>query len=80
MGILLYAMVFGDIPFKTDDQIEHAHLNFPPDIQLSDNVSSCIKGCLTVSETERITLAQLQNHPWLKEKHFEQINDLNGSS
>ena len=67
LGILLYDMVCGDIPFETDAQIKLAHLNFRPELRLSNNVIDCIKRCLTVSQNERITLAQLQQHPWLKD-------------
>ena len=71
LGILLYDMVCGDIPFETDAQIKLAHLNFRPELRLSAGVIDCIKRCLTVSQNERITLAQLQQHPWLKDNECE---------
>ena len=77
LGILLYDMVCGDIPFETDAQIKLAHLSFRPELHLSKDVIDCIKGCLTVSQNERITLAQLQQHPWVKEKGSENSNDNN---
>ena len=80
LGILLYDMVYGDIPFETDAQIKLAHLNFRPELRLSEDVIDCIKRCLTVSPTERITLAQLQQHPWVKEKDTKHLNMPNGSS
>ena len=67
LGILLYDMVCGDIPFETDAQIKLAHLSFRPELRLSNEVIDCIKRCLTVSTSERITLAQLQRHAWLKD-------------
>jgi serine/threonine protein kinase len=60
-------MVCGDIPFETDAQIKLAHLNFRPELRLSNDVIDIIKRCLTVSQNERITLTQLQQHPWLKD-------------
>ena len=68
LGILLYDMVCGDIPFETDAQIKLAHLSFRPELRLSHDVIDCIKRCLTVSQSERITLTQLQSHPWLNEE------------
>lgn len=65
LGILLYDMVCGDIPFETDAQIKHAHISFRPDLKLSPEVKDCIKRCLTVSQNDRITLKELQHHPWL---------------
>ena len=61
-------MVCGDIPFETDAQIKLAHLSFRPELRLSHEVIDCIKRCLTVSQSERITLTQLQSHPWLNEE------------
>jgi serine/threonine protein kinase len=71
LGILLYDMVCGDIPFETDAQIKLAHLNFRPELRLSNEVIDCIKRCLTVSQNDRITLDQLQQHPWLKDNESE---------
>ena len=59
LGILLYDMVCGDIPFKTDDQIKIANLNFRPELHLSKHVIDSIRKCLIVCQTERITIAQL---------------------
>ena len=67
LGIVLYDMVCGDIPFETDAQIRIAHLSFSSELRLSHEVIDCIKRCLTVSENDRITIAQLQSHPWLHE-------------
>ena len=67
LGILLYDMVFGEIPFETDHQIKHANLNFRPEIRLSNEVKDLIKRCLTVSTSERITLTDIQEHPWIKD-------------
>jgi hypothetical protein len=54
--------------FETDAQIKLAHLSFRPELRLSNEAIDCIKRCLTVSTSDRITLAQLQAHPWLKEE------------
>ena len=64
-------MVCGIIPFETDAQIEVADLHFR--LGLSNEVVDCIKRCLAVSQNDRITLAQLQKHPWLKNNKNEEF-------
>merc|ERR1712038_751943 len=65
LGILLYDMVCGDIPFETDAQIKHANVTFRPELRLSTKVKDCIEQCLTVAQNHRCTLKQLLRHPWL---------------
>jgi len=65
LGILLYDMVCGDIPFETDAQIKHANVTFRPELRLSSKVKDCIEQCLTVAQNHRCTLKQLLQHPWL---------------
>jgi len=65
LGILLYDMVCGDIPFETDAQIKHANVTFRPELRLSSKVKDCIEQCLTVAQQHRCTLKQLLCHPWL---------------
>lgn len=65
LGILLYDMVCGDIPFETDNQIKRAQIYFKPSLGLSESVKELIESCLTISPTERISLAELSRHSWL---------------
>merc|ERR1712020_227990 len=65
LGVLLYDMVCGDVPFECDAQISRAHLTWFPQLKLSEEVKSLITGCLKVNTEERLTLADLANHPWL---------------
>jgi len=65
LGILLYDMVCGDIPFETDAQIKHANVTFRPELRLSTKVKDCIEQCLNVAQNHRCTLKQLLRHPWL---------------
>jgi serine/threonine protein kinase len=66
LGILLYNMVCGNIPFETDSQIQKAHLYFSEILNLSKELKDLIRLCLMVSPEGRITLAQLAEHFWLK--------------
>merc|ERR1712062_470121 len=64
LGILLYDMVCGDIPFETDNQIKRAQILFKPSLRLSEEVKDLIRACLTISTSERISLDGLLSHPW----------------
>jgi len=66
LGILLYSLVCGDIPFHTDVQIKHACLTFPD--FLSHSVISLIQTCLDKNPRSRISLVDLTRHPWLQDK------------
>jgi len=65
LGILLYDMVCGDIPFETDNQIKKAQVVFKPTLGLSEEVKDLIRACLTISTSERITLDAILSHPWV---------------
>jgi len=64
LGILLYDMVCGDVPFECDAQISRAQLTWFPQLKLSEEVKSLIMGCLKVNTEERLTLTDVVNHPW----------------
>jgi len=66
LGVLLYDMLCGDIPFETDQQILAAQIRWFPQLKLSEEVKSLITACLTVSPSERLTLDQVLNHSWIK--------------
>merc|ERR1712038_878533 len=65
LGILLYDMVCGDIPYENDHQIKRAQVLFKPTLGLSDEVKDLIRACLTISTSERITLDAILSHPWV---------------
>lgn len=64
MGILLFDMVCGDIPFEQDEQIVKADVRFRGHV--SDAVKDLIRGCLSIKPAERPTLEEILEHPWLK--------------
>ena len=66
LGILLYDMVCGDIPFELDEQIVRAHLNFPSKLNLSAEVKDLISKCLSVKPAERPSMDDLLTHEWMR--------------
>ena len=70
MGVVLYAMVCGKLPFREGDyktlisQIA-AGLSFSSDI--SENCKDLIRKILVVSPTERLSPSEILNHTWMKQ-------------
>jgi len=65
LGILLYDMVCGDVPFECDAEITRARLTWFPQLGLSEEVKHLIESCLSVKVEERLSLAMVASHPWL---------------
>jgi len=66
LGILLYDMLCGDIPYETDEQILTSSLTWYDNLSLSPASRNLIRGCLTRDLEERFSLQQVLSHPWLK--------------
>jgi len=65
LGILLFDMVCGDIPFESDQQICNAELRFR--YRVTAECQDLIQACLRVDTNQRATLASILHHPWLQE-------------
>eukprot|EP00092_Neocalanus_flemingeri_P004164 GFUD01004479.1.p1 GENE.GFUD01004479.1~~GFUD01004479.1.p1 ORF type:complete len:320 (+),score=104.15 GFUD01004479.1:68-1027(+) len=65
LGILLYDMLCGDIPFETDEQIMRGSLVWYDQLDLSEAVKSLVVSCLHTDQRERMSLHQVREHPWL---------------
>lgn len=63
LGILLYDLVCGDIPFEHDDQIVSARVRFR--VSVSEQCQNLIRSCLRVDPLDRPSLEQILQHPWL---------------
>ncbi|KAF6717626.1 Serine/threonine-protein kinase pim-2 [Oryzias melastigma] len=69
LGILLYDMVHGDVPFQNDKAILEGKLHFKKD--LSEDCVALILRCLSASPEERPTLKDILAHPWMSEQGSE---------
>jgi len=63
LGILLYDMVVGDVPFTENHEIVKAKLSFPA--SLSSDLKHLIRGCLQPKEERRMTMEEIKKHNWL---------------
>jgi calcium-dependent protein kinase len=70
IGVCLYQMITGDMPFDGNSQqdvfgkIKSGKFSIPS--RVSEDAKDLIKKMIKVSPRERITAADIMNHPWMK--------------
>jgi serine/threonine protein kinase len=65
LGVLLYDMVQGDIPFEKDEDILAAAVEFRRPV--SPACQALVLGCLARDPARRLGLQDLLDHPWLRQ-------------
>ena len=68
LGVLLYDMVCGDIPWERDEQILASQLVFTRPV--SPEVRDLITCCLTRNVPDRINITNILKHPWMTGESF----------
>jgi len=65
LGILLFDMVQGDIPFEKDEQIVSAKVEFRR--ATSAQCQDLVRACLKLRPQDRPQLCELLDHPWMQQ-------------
>jgi len=68
LGILLYDMLCGDIPYTTDKEICSGELVWHTKLGLSDEARDLIKQCLNIKHQNRISLDSILSHSWFQQQ------------
>ncbi|XP_028398269.1 serine/threonine-protein kinase pim-1-like [Dendronephthya gigantea] len=69
LGILLYDMVCGDVPFENEEEIKEKEVTFT--MSLSPDVQNLITMMLDKDPQKRPTIEDIMNHQWTKDNKIE---------
>merc|ERR1712113_1169599 len=68
LGVLLYDMLCGDIPYTTDREICSGKLVWQKQVKLSREAKDLIQQCLHMTPELRINLDSILSHPWFSDQ------------
>merc|ERR1712073_273490 len=68
LGILLYDMLCGDIPYTTDREICSGKLVWHTKLGLTGEARDLIKQCLNIRHQNRISLDSILSHAWFQQR------------
>ena len=69
LGILLFSMTTGDVPFNTIEQIKEGELVWKSPITLSHTARNLIRIMLSEDEDTRISLTNILTHTWMTREY-----------
>ena len=69
LGILLFNMVCGDIPFDNDEEICSGELFYKKSVSVE--CADLVRACLRIKPNDRIDIGEVLSHPWLSEEELE---------
>lgn len=76
LGVCLYAMLYGTVPFKANNMSElhqlilKAKYSLKDDkVEISDDAKNLIRALLEPDPSKRLNIEQVKKHPWLQEAY-----------
>jgi len=67
LGVLLYTMTQGEVPFPKERDITRCELRFKSAVQVARHIRDFIRWLLNPDERSRPTFSAILQHPWIKE-------------
>merc|ERR1719208_440123 len=80
LGVLLYDMLCGDIPYTTDREICSGRLVWQKHVKLSKEAKDLMQRCLHMVPELRINLDSILSHPWFSDQSGSSSSSLKPSS
>ena len=65
LGVLLYDMLCGNIPFENDEEILTGKLKWFTCLNISQSAKSLVESCLKKECTDRIAIVDILCHDWM---------------